>query len=161
VNEIQAPMSIRASAIVLRGDTVLVVRRPSSDSLGDYVLPGGTPGTGEGLPACARREVLEETGLAVQPRRLAFVLETINPAGIQRVLDMVFIAEDFSGALPVQREADRHPEFLPLATLGTVRMRPPIAGHLRGLAGHTRPPSIPWLGNLWRPEQAPPDGDTR
>lgn len=61
--DMPADIDARCSVIVFRGDAVLLVRR---DGAGDWVLPGGTPRPGESM-ACARREALEETGLAVDP----------------------------------------------------------------------------------------------
>jgi hypothetical protein len=34
-----------------------------------------------------------------------------------------------------------------------VNLRPPIAGHLRGISRRDIVPSAPYLGNLWRPER--------
>lgn len=43
---------------------------------------------------CARREVREETGLDVDPGQCAFVLETIDSSGEQRVIEVVFLSPD-------------------------------------------------------------------
>jgi 8-oxo-dGTP diphosphatase len=111
-----AGADVRCSAVVFRGPEVLLVRRVR-DRHDDWVLPGGTPRPGEGMAACAGRETLEETGLAVQPNRIAFVLETRGRrAGVHR-LDL----------------------------------RPPIAGHLRGLHARGTARTAAYLGNLWRP----------
>jgi 8-oxo-dGTP pyrophosphatase MutT (NUDIX family) len=45
---------------------VLLVHR-TSDSVGTWALPGGTPHESESMAACARREVLEETGVSASP----------------------------------------------------------------------------------------------
>jgi len=75
-------IDVRCSAIVFRDDAVLLVHR-SRNGTDDWVLPGGTPRTGESMAACARRETLEETGLSVDPARVAFVLEAwdLRPRG--------------------------------------------------------------------------------
>jgi ADP-ribose pyrophosphatase YjhB (NUDIX family) len=55
---------VAASAVVTDGaGDILLVRRTDS---GNWALPGGTMELGENLPACAVREVLEETGLSVE-----------------------------------------------------------------------------------------------
>ncbi|MGH3767570.1 MAG: NUDIX domain-containing protein [Pseudonocardiaceae bacterium] len=76
---------------------------------GDWVLPGGRPRPGQGALACARREVGEETGLDVHPGRYAFVLETIDPSGEQRVIEVVFLSTDRPTARPVGSEPGMEP----------------------------------------------------
>ena len=71
-------IDVRCSAIVFRDDAVLLVHR-SRNGTDDWVLPGGTPRPSESMAACARRETLEETGLSVDPARVAFVLEALGP----------------------------------------------------------------------------------
>lgn len=88
---------LRCATIVFRNGEVLLVRRSAR---GDWVLPGGRPHPREGVLACARREVREETGLDVDPGRCAFVLDTINPRGDQRVIDVVFLSSDRPTAQP-------------------------------------------------------------
>ncbi|MFD2057797.1 NUDIX hydrolase [Mesorhizobium calcicola] len=51
------------SVAVVRGDTVLLVKRARQPSQGLYAFPGGKVEAGETLEAAARRELLEETGL--------------------------------------------------------------------------------------------------
>jgi len=52
---------VRCSILVVRKHDALLVHR-THDGLDDWVLPGGTPCEGEGLAACARRELLEWGG---------------------------------------------------------------------------------------------------
>ncbi|MFB9983207.1 NUDIX hydrolase [Mesorhizobium kowhaii] len=51
------------SVAVVRGDTVLLVKRARQPSQGLYAFPGGKVEAGETLEAAAKRELLEETGL--------------------------------------------------------------------------------------------------
>lgn len=138
---------LRCSAVVFRDDTVLLVHRPGRS---DWVLPGGCPRPGEGTSACARREVREETGLRVETGRCGFVLETIDPDSHERTVELVFLANDGNGA-PEVKEPGLLPRFVELAELPRLNLRPPIAGHLRGMGHRADPPSAPYLGNLWRP----------
>jgi len=93
-----ADIDVRCSAIVFRGDAVLLVHR---DGTGDWVLPGGTPRPGESMAACARRETQEETGLVIDPARVAFIAETLGPGTARRAVDLVFLATPDAHGDPV------------------------------------------------------------
>jgi 8-oxo-dGTP diphosphatase len=144
-------IELRCSAVVFRRRSVLLLRRTrGGDS--DWVLPGGTPRPGESMAATARREVLEETGLHVDPSRVAFVLEVLGPDGGPRTVDIVFAAtEDTAGAEPAQQEPDLAPAFLPVDEISQLDLRPPLAGHIRGMLGDRGSSYAPYLANMWRP----------
>ncbi len=65
-------------AVVLDGERVLLVRRGQEPLKGEWSLPGGAVELGETLEAAVCREVLEETGLAVEPVRVVEVLDRIS-----------------------------------------------------------------------------------
>lgn len=50
--------------VLLRADTVLLIRRGKPPRLGEWSLPGGAQELGETVQQTARRELAEETGLA-------------------------------------------------------------------------------------------------
>ena len=64
--------------VVLRPDAVLLVRRGRAPALGAWSLPGGAQELGETAEAAARRELLEETGLAVGPLLFAANVDSIH-----------------------------------------------------------------------------------
>ncbi len=68
---------VGVGAVVFRGDEVLLVRRGQEPARGSWSLPGGLVELGETLEAALRREVLEETGLAVTILGLSAVLDRI------------------------------------------------------------------------------------
>jgi 8-oxo-dGTP diphosphatase len=144
-------VDLRCSAIVVRKRTVLLVHRIGSGA-GDWVLPGGTPRPGESMAACARREVREETGLHVDPDRVAFVLEVVGPESGPRTVDIVFSATDPApDRRPVECERGLAPVFVPVDRLNELDLRPPLAGHLRAMLDRRRDLYAPYLANLWRP----------
>ena len=148
-------IELRCSAIVVRRQAVLLIHR-TRDSADDWVLPGGTPRAGESTAACARREVREETGLWVDPARVAFVLEVVGPHSGPRTLDIVFAAtESAPDVQPEVREPGMEPLFVPVDQIHEVDLRPPLAGHLRGMLGQGRERYAPYLANLWRPVSRP------
>jgi 8-oxo-dGTP diphosphatase len=144
-------IELRCSAIIVRQQAVLLIHR-TYGSAGDWVLPGGTPRAGESMAACARREVREETGLHVDPSRVAFVLEVFGPDSGLRTVDIVFSADDPApGQPPEKREPGLEPVFVPVEEIHELDLRPPLAGHLRGMLGHRGQLYAPYLANLWRP----------
>jgi 8-oxo-dGTP diphosphatase len=152
-------IELRCSAIVVRKRSVLLVHRTGSGA-DDWVLPGGTPRPGESMAACARREVREETGLDVNPDRVAFVLEAGGPDTGTRTVDIVFSATDPApDRQPEQRENGLAPSFIPADGIHELDLRPPLAGHLRAMLSRRGDLYAPYLANLWRPPSGSPSRD--
>jgi 8-oxo-dGTP pyrophosphatase MutT (NUDIX family) len=97
------------------------------------------------------REVLEETGLRVDASGVAFLLETTDPAGERRLVELVFLASEPAGQIaPRVLEPGLEPVFVPVEDTPGLILRPPLAGYLRGLHRERRPSTAAYLGNLWR-----------
>jgi ADP-ribose pyrophosphatase YjhB (NUDIX family) len=62
---------LAVSAAIFRDGNVLLVRRARPVAAPVYTLPGGVVEAGETLHEAVRREVLEETGLTIEPVALA------------------------------------------------------------------------------------------
>jgi ADP-ribose pyrophosphatase YjhB (NUDIX family) len=150
-------VELRCSVLVTRGRDVLLVKRVTGagrDRDEHWVLPGGRPRPGEGMLACARREVAEETGVVVQPERCAFIGEVVDPDRHRRQVELVFSARvpaDHDGELVGEQDAE--PAWVGVGKLRRLALRPPIAGFLPAVIDG-RGPTIPYLGNLWRDRQA-------
>jgi 8-oxo-dGTP pyrophosphatase MutT (NUDIX family) len=72
--------NIRTRTIVLHRGCVLVIPAGSVPEASEvWRLPGGGLEPHESLAECARREVLEETGISVRVGRIAFLLEWVVP----------------------------------------------------------------------------------
>ena len=76
---------LAVSAVIVRGSTFLVVRRARPPMQGLFTLPGGAVETGESLAQAVQREVLEETGLSVEPVALAGTREVVSRDDTGRV----------------------------------------------------------------------------
>jgi ADP-ribose pyrophosphatase YjhB (NUDIX family) len=147
-------VELRCSAIVVRDDRLLLLRR-RRDGAEDWVLPGGHPRRREGAAACVEREMLEETGIRIQAPRVAFLLETIDPAGDRRLVEVVFLAEERDGrSQPQATEPGTEAAFVPVEDTPALALRPPLAGYLRGLHRTVLRSTAPYLGNLWRDTEA-------
>src|SRR6266550_6352432 len=71
-------------AIIIEGERVLLVERGREPLKGYWSLPGGVLEVGEKLADGLRREVFEETGLAIEPLSVVEIFERImrDAAGV-------------------------------------------------------------------------------
>ena len=74
----QRPL-LGVGALIFGNDTILLVERGKEPLKGYWSLPGGLLELGEKLEAAVSREVLEETGLIVEPLGLFELFERIMP----------------------------------------------------------------------------------
>ena len=72
-------------AIAETGDRVLLVRRAHEPLAGEWSIPGGALEVGELLTECAARELLEETGIAVEVLEMVEVFDRVLRAPDGRV----------------------------------------------------------------------------
>ncbi len=98
---------VGVGVVVLAGEEVLLVRRGRPPRKGDWGLPGGAQETGETVFATARREVMEECGLEVEPTGIVTVVDAISrddAAAVQYHYTIVEVAARIEpgpdGALP-------------------------------------------------------------
>jgi ADP-ribose pyrophosphatase YjhB (NUDIX family) len=106
-------------AVVVDRGRVLLVRRGREPLKGHWTLPGGLLELGEPLHAGVMREVLEETGLTVEPLELVDLVDRIHREG-DRVRYHYVIADYLcrvtGGTLQAASDADevrwtQHPEW--------------------------------------------------
>ncbi len=106
----QAPARFVTSvrAIVLRGDSILVVRDSENTF---HITPGGRREEGESMEATLKREILEETGWAIgEPSLIGYLhLHHLAP----RPVDYAYPHPDFMQLIYVADAA----EFIPAAKL--------------------------------------------
>ncbi|MEZ0394314.1 MAG: NUDIX hydrolase [Desulfurococcaceae archaeon] len=80
---------VGVGAVVLDGDEVLLVRRARPPCRGCWSIPGGRLRYGEGIFEGAAREVLEETGIAIEPLGVIFVGELLEEGYHYVIIDVL------------------------------------------------------------------------
>ena len=68
---------VGVGALIFHRGRILMAQRGKEPLKGWWSLPGGALETGESLDAAVRREVLEETGLTVEPLKIFEIFERI------------------------------------------------------------------------------------
>ena len=101
---------LAVSAAILRDGKILVVRRARKPALNLYTLPGGVVELGEPLEDAVKREVREETALAIEPVALAGHREVIVRDAQGRIerhfVILCFAARWLSGEVKLNEELD-------------------------------------------------------
>jgi 8-oxo-dGTP diphosphatase len=82
-------------ALVVRADSLLVVRMTYGPSAGRYMLPGGLLDQGEALDVAAAREVREETGVEARPVGVVGVRSRVN--GLDNDTYVIWLLEPVAG----------------------------------------------------------------
>jgi 8-oxo-dGTP diphosphatase len=82
-------------ALVVRDDSLLVVRMTYGPSAGRYMLPGGLLDQGETLDVAAAREVREETGIEARPLGIVGLRSRVN--GRDNDTYVLWLLEPISG----------------------------------------------------------------
>lgn len=91
--------------LVVRDDSLLVVRMTYGPSAGRYMIPGGLLDAGEALDVAAAREVREETGIEARPLGIVGIRSRVE--GQNNDTYIVWLLEPLSGEpTPDGRECD-------------------------------------------------------
>lgn len=107
-----------AGVIIINKDNEILLQKRSDNGYWDY--PAGSMELGESFEECARREVLEETGLLCG--KLEFFMELSGedsfyeyPNGDQVYLaGILYICRDYTGELKVQEDEVLEQSFFPI-----------------------------------------------
>ena len=69
---------VAVGAVVFKDESVLLVKRKYPPNAGQWAIPGGKLRLGETLQAAAEREILEETGIAINALKPIYTFELIE-----------------------------------------------------------------------------------
>ena len=113
------------AALVVKGKTLLLVRRAVPPHEGAWCLPGGFVESGEDTRTALSRELFEETGLRKKAASLVDVVTFVDPAPEGKgVIIIGYRVTDFDGNLKAGDDA-REVRFFPLNNLPDV----PFSSH--------------------------------
>lgn len=120
---------VGVGVLIVRNGHVLLGRRKGSHGAGTWSAPGGHLEFGESIDACARREVLEETGLEIKDIQYGPFTNSIFEVDRKHYVTVFVLASPLDGEAQVM-EPDKcegwawfewaalpKPLFSPLATL--------------------------------------------
>lgn len=98
---------LAVSAVIVRDERFLLVRRARAPARGLFTLPGGAVECGETLASAVTREVREEVGLDIEPVVPAGYREVIARGDDQRIVRhfvIIAFAARWRGGEPVATE---------------------------------------------------------
>jgi 8-oxo-dGTP diphosphatase len=92
---------VGVAVIVVKGNRVLLGKRKDSHGAGGWQFPGGHLEFNESIEACAKREVLEETGIHVQHIRFGPFTNDVFEKDKKHYVTLFVIADYDSGVAEV------------------------------------------------------------
>lgn len=114
-----AQPAIGVGAIVFDSQgRVLLVRRGQPPNKGLWSVPGGRLEPGESLIECCRREVLEETGMEIEPGPMVAVADRSGEGFRYVIVDFAASLKSPAGAEPVAATDVSDARWVELAELG-------------------------------------------
>lgn len=111
---------IGVGVVVLRDDSVLLIRRGKPPRAGEWSLPGGGQHVGETVRETAIREVTEETGITISEPHFLEVIDAIfrDPDGrVQYHYTLIDFWAEWAAGEAVAADDAQHAEWVPLSHL--------------------------------------------
>ena len=122
-------LRVRVGVIVVHDRKVLLARQHVAQGQDFWIVPGGGLKKGEGLLDCARREMVEETGLEIEPMQLLYVGDFFK--GDRHVVDTFWLGKIIGGELRRREDEIDNLQFFEISRLNEIEIRPsPLAGRV-------------------------------
>ena len=127
---------IGVAVMVIKSGKVLLGKRKGAHGEGTWAFPGGHLRFGETIEACARREVMEETGLCIEGLKLGPYTNDLFSEEKKHYITLYVVAHYEKGKLETREpekcegwqwfDWDRlpHPRFLSLSNLKRLSFDP-------------------------------------
>jgi len=139
---------VRAAGILITGDGLLLIAHEKNDDV-YWLLPGGGVDYGESLSEALVREFMEELNIKVTVGDLAFISDSIDPAGERHVINICFTCGYDGGDYILGEEGRLHDfRFFRKDEISEIIIFPPINDELisifdSGVKGK-------YIGKLWK-----------
>jgi 8-oxo-dGTP diphosphatase len=101
---------------------ILLVKRKSGAFIGHWALPGGFVEIGETLKNAAAREVLEETGLKVSPKKIIGIYDDPKRDPRGHMVSVAFLCKMKGGKLKPQEEEVSETRFFALPEIRKLKI---------------------------------------
>lgn len=95
--DVKTRIKVSAAVIVKDGKVLLAKRAEGTPLAGLWEFPGGKVEKGEDFFSCIKRELKEELGLNINPKR---ILQVIEEDQNKQIIEIAFIECNIEGALP-------------------------------------------------------------
>jgi len=107
---------VGVGAVVFRGDSVLLIKRAKPPMQGYWSIPGGKLDYGEALKDAAIREVVEETGCAIEITGMIDVFEALpsDPDQHDFLTVMIDYVANWVSGEPAAADDAAAAEFVPI-----------------------------------------------
>ena len=86
------------AVMVIRGHEILMIKRGKEPRKGTWTVPGGSIELGETMSMAAEREVMEETGISIEPGKAFTAIDAIyhdSSGGLQFHYIIIYIAATY------------------------------------------------------------------
>jgi 8-oxo-dGTP diphosphatase len=142
-------LRIRVAAVCKKNDALLLVEHEKQHRR-YFLLPGGGMQSGERAEDAVAREVFEETGVKVQPKRLVCICESIAPDRKRHVVHFVYDTTLIAGQPGLSHDLRvRRSLFVPIRSISGLIFHPPIQRWLQERADKGFLSELEYLGALW------------
>ena len=118
---------VSVRALVLKDNSVLLVRHAHQDRPPFWCFPGGLVEENEYLLFAVRRELVEETGISVEPLSVVAVQEFRK----EKLLEVIFLCNYTGGTVSLGSDPDNSgppvlvdARWVPIETLGSFQVHP-------------------------------------
>ena len=139
---------IRVAGILISGEGILLIAHKKNDHI-YWLLPGGGVDYGETLKEALEREFAEELNINVSIKDLAFISDSIDPAGNRHVVNICFLCEYESGNYLLGREQRLHDfSFFRKEEIAGITIFPPINNELISVIDNES--KCRYIGKLWK-----------
>lgn len=139
---------VRVAGILITGDGVLLIAHKKNNDV-YWLLPGGGVDYGESLSEALVREFAEELNIEITVNDLAFISDSIDPAGDRHVVNICFLCSYSGGEYLLGSEGRLHGfNFFKRDEVPGIELFPPVNDELitimdNGVSGK-------YIGKLWK-----------